>query len=126
MEYEEALKHRLPDEQWGWTAIHLCNLYISKLDRPADALQLMKRIALEYEFTAAAAKARQHLERLGETLDEKQELLKEESEETPRKEPAKQKKKTKIQKESPVSSSSESMISRPCAPEKELPGRMRK
>lgn len=92
MEYEEALKHRLPDEQWGWTAIHLCNLYISKLDRPADALQLMKRIAQEYEFTAAAAKARQHLERLGETWEEKQELLKEESEEEPRKEPAKKKK----------------------------------
>ena len=102
MEYEEALKHRLPDEQWGWTAIHLCNLYISKLDRPADALQLMKRIALEYEFTAAAAKARQHLERLGETLGEKQELLKEESEEDPRKETAK-KKKRKSNKNLPAS-----------------------
>ena len=95
LEYEEAIKHRLPDEQWGWTAIHLCNLYISKLNRPADALQLMKRIALEYEFTAAAAKARQHLERLGETLEEKQELLKEASEEEPRKEPASETKKKK-------------------------------
>jgi hypothetical protein len=62
----------------------------------------MKRIALEYEFTAAAAKARQHLERLGETLDEKQELLKEESEEEPRKEPAK-KKKRKSNKNLPAS-----------------------
>lgn len=95
LEYEEAIKHRLPDEQWGWTAIHLCNLYISKLNRPADALQLMKRIAQEYEFTAAAAKARQHLERLGETLEEKQELLKEASEEEPRKEPASETKKKK-------------------------------
>ena len=75
LEYEEALKHKLPDEQWGWTAIHLCNLYISKLNRPEDALKLMKRIALEYEFTAAAAKARQHLERMGESLGEEQEPL---------------------------------------------------
>lgn len=71
MEYEEALKAKLPDEQWGWTAIHLCNLYIGKLNRPDDAVKLMKKIARDYEFTAAAAKAREHLERLGEVVETK-------------------------------------------------------
>ena len=88
MEYEEVIKHKLPDEQWGWTAIHLCNLYIGKLNRPADALELMKRIAREYEFTAAAANARQHLERLGEAWEPENELMREEPEEKPKKESA--------------------------------------
>lgn len=69
MEYEEILKSSLPDEQWGWTAVHLCNLYISKLDRPNDAVELLKRIAIEYEFTAAAEKARKHLEKMGITVE---------------------------------------------------------
>jgi len=69
MEYEDILKHPLPDELWGKTAIHLCNIYITKLNRPTDALALMKRIAREYEFTNAAVKARQHLERMGESYE---------------------------------------------------------
>ena len=55
----------------------------------------MKRIALEYEFTAAAAKARQHLERMGESLGEEQEPLKEELKEESLKEPAFETKKKK-------------------------------
>ena len=70
MEYEEVLKQRLPDEQWGWTAVHLCNLYIGKLNRPDDAIVLMKKIVRDYEFTAAAAKARQHLDRMGEEYED--------------------------------------------------------
>ncbi len=72
LEYEEVLKYNLPDEQWGWTAIHLCNLYISKLNRPNDAIHLMKKIARDYEFTAAAEKARQHLDRMGIKYEEPQ------------------------------------------------------
>jgi DNA-directed RNA polymerase alpha subunit len=48
----------------------------------------MKRIAREYEFTAAAAKARQHLERLGEAWEPENELMREEPEEKPKKESA--------------------------------------
>lgn len=70
MEYEEILKQKLPDEQWGWTAVHLCNLYIGKLNRPDDAIVLMKKIVRDYEFTAAAAKARQHLDRIGEEYED--------------------------------------------------------
>jgi hypothetical protein len=101
MENEEALKHRLPDEQWAGrrsiSAISTSRNWIGL----QTALQLMKRIALEYEFTAAAAKARQHLERLGETLDEKQELLKEESEEPPEEPFSKPKKRKKIKQNLP-------------------------
>ncbi len=60
LEYEEALKHRLPPEKWGWTAIHLCNLY-SRLNQGDKALALLRRIADEYPKTRAAKKARAHL-----------------------------------------------------------------
>jgi hypothetical protein len=38
LEYEEILKHKLPAERWGWSAIHLVNLYYGKLDKPAQGL----------------------------------------------------------------------------------------
>jgi TolA-binding protein len=66
LEYEEVLKHKLPAERWGWAAIHLCNLY-SKLNKSAQALALLHRIAEEYPQTGAAKKAR---ERLGLTEPE--------------------------------------------------------
>jgi hypothetical protein len=61
LEYEEVLKQKLLPEQWGWTAIHLCNLYSSKLEQPEKALALLQRIDTEYGGTAAAGKARKHL-----------------------------------------------------------------
>ncbi len=61
LEYEEVLKQKLPAEQWGWTAIHLCNLYRTRLNKPDKAMALLQRIDTEYGHTAAAQKARKHL-----------------------------------------------------------------
>ncbi len=61
LEYEEILKKRLPPERWGWAAIHLANLYSGKLDKIAEATQLLHRIIEEYPQTAAAKKARERL-----------------------------------------------------------------
>src|SRR5687768_11033397 len=63
LEYEEILKKKLPPDRWGWAAIHLANLYSGKLDKPAEAEALLRRIINEYPQTPAAKKAR---ERLGE------------------------------------------------------------
>jgi tetratricopeptide (TPR) repeat protein len=60
LEYEEVLKHKLPAERWGWSAIHLCNLYF-KLNQQDKAVDLLRRIDEEYGQTAAAEKARQRL-----------------------------------------------------------------
>lgn len=62
LEYEEVLKQKLAAEQWGWTAIHLCNLYLSKLNKPKKATEWLRRIAAEYPDTGAAEKARKRLE----------------------------------------------------------------
>jgi len=61
LEYEEVLKKRLPAERWGWAAVHLSNLYSGKLNRPADAAALLRRIVDEYGQTSAAKKARERL-----------------------------------------------------------------
>jgi TolA-binding protein len=61
LEYEEVLKKRLPPERWGWAAIHLANLYSGKLNKPAEATRLLRRIVEEFRQTAAAKKARQRL-----------------------------------------------------------------
>jgi len=61
LEYEEILKKKLPDQRWGWAAIHLANLYSGKLNRGQDAIILLQRIVAEYGHTAAAKKARERL-----------------------------------------------------------------
>ena len=61
LEYEEVIKHRLPPERWGWAAIHLANLYSGKLNKPDQAIALLKRIVHEQGGTAAARKARERL-----------------------------------------------------------------
>ena len=61
LEYEEILKKKLPDERWGWAAVHLANLYSGKLNKPEQATLLLRRIAEEYGHTAAAKKARDRL-----------------------------------------------------------------
>lgn len=64
LEYEEVLKHRLLPEQWGWSAIHLANLYSGKLNQPDKAMAWLRRIVTEHNQTAAAAKARSRLEQM--------------------------------------------------------------
>jgi TolA-binding protein len=61
LELEEVLTKRLPREKWGWTAIHLSNLYSGKLNQPEKALGVLQRIVGDYPETAAAKKARQRL-----------------------------------------------------------------
>ena len=61
LEYEEVLKQKLEAERWGWAAIHLCNLYSTKLGQSDKAIALLRRIDAEYGETAAAEKARQRL-----------------------------------------------------------------
>ena len=63
LEYEEVLKKRIEPEKWGWTAVHLANLYSGKMNKPEKAEELLRRIIAEHPQTAAARKAR---ERLGE------------------------------------------------------------
>jgi hypothetical protein len=60
LEYEEVLTKKLHRENWGWAAIHLCNLYY-RLNKPDKALALLQRIDAEYSETAAAEKARKRL-----------------------------------------------------------------
>jgi TolA-binding protein len=60
LEYEEILKKRLPDERWGWAAIHLCNIY-SKLGQQEKVGALLQKIARNYPRTGAAKKARRNL-----------------------------------------------------------------
>lgn len=61
LEFEEVLRQKLAPEQWGWTAIHLCNLYTQHLGQPDKATTLLQRIVAEYGDTTAAAKARKRL-----------------------------------------------------------------
>lgn len=64
LEYEEVLKHKLSPERWGWAAIHLANIYSGKINKPEQAVQLLRRIEAEYGETAAAKKARERLAEL--------------------------------------------------------------
>src|SRR5438552_12435212 len=66
LEYEEVLKQKLPPERWGWAAVHLCNLYTSKLNQSDKGIALLQRIVTDYGETAAAEKARRRLSQLEE------------------------------------------------------------
>jgi len=61
LELEEVLQKRLPREKWGWTAIHLANLYSGRLNQTDKALEVLHRIVDGYPETTAARKARQRL-----------------------------------------------------------------
>lgn len=61
LELEEVLTKKLPREKWGWTAVHLSNLYSGRLNQPDKALAVLHRIVSDYPNTAAAQKARQRL-----------------------------------------------------------------
>jgi hypothetical protein len=60
LEYEAILEHRIPDERWGWAAIHLCNLYF-KQNKVEKAVDLLRRIVRDYGHTSASHKARKRL-----------------------------------------------------------------
>lgn len=61
LELEEVLTKRLSREKWGWTAIHLANLYSGKMNQPEKAIAWLERIIRDYPDTAAAKKARARL-----------------------------------------------------------------
>ncbi len=61
LEYEEILEQKLPRERWGWAAIHLANIYSGPLEKPDQAIALLRRLTDEYGDTQAAEKARQRL-----------------------------------------------------------------
>ena len=64
LEYEVILQAKLKPDKWGWSAIHLCNLYF-KLDQEDKAIALLERLDLEYGQTGAAEKARKRLRDMG-------------------------------------------------------------
>jgi tetratricopeptide (TPR) repeat protein len=61
LELEEVLGKRLSREKWGWTAIHLANLYSGKMNQPEKAMAWLERIIRDYPDTGAAKKARLRL-----------------------------------------------------------------
>jgi len=61
LELEEVLTKRLPREKWGWTAIHLANIYSGRMNQPDKALATLDRIVRDFPETSAAKKARQRL-----------------------------------------------------------------
>jgi len=61
LELEEVLGKRLSREKWGWTAIHLANLYSGKMNQPEKAVAWLERIIRDYPDTAAAKKSRVRL-----------------------------------------------------------------
>jgi tetratricopeptide (TPR) repeat protein len=69
LEYEELLKHKLPDEEWGWAALHLAKLY-GRLNRPEESMALLERIDTEYGQTVAARRARRAREQIGATTQD--------------------------------------------------------
>ena len=70
LEYEEVMKQPLDPERRGWTGIHLVNLY-NRLEKPGQAVALMRRICVECPDTPAAGKARERLEAMGEAVPER-------------------------------------------------------
>src|SRR5258707_5634683 len=47
LEYEEMLKHKLPDDQWAWAALHLAKLY-GKLNELEKSVVLLERLDAQY------------------------------------------------------------------------------
>jgi TolA-binding protein len=67
LEYEDILTKKLTPDRWGWSAIHLCNLYF-KLNNEQKAYALLQRIVKEYGETPAAEKARKRLNEVDPSL----------------------------------------------------------
>jgi tetratricopeptide (TPR) repeat protein len=60
LEYEELLQHKLPDEQWGWAALHLTTLY-ARMNQPEKSLATLERLEQDYGHTLAAKRARERM-----------------------------------------------------------------
>jgi len=63
LEYEELLKHKLPDDQWAWAALHLAKLY-GRLNELDKSLALLERIDKKYGHTVAGRRAKKALEQV--------------------------------------------------------------
>ena len=61
LEYEEMLKHKLPDDQWAWAALHLAKLY-GRLNDLEKSVALLERLDYGYSHTIAGRRARKALE----------------------------------------------------------------
>lgn len=61
LEYEELLKHKLPDDQWAWSALHLAKLY-GRLNELEKSIALLERLDDAYGHTIAGRRAKKALE----------------------------------------------------------------
>jgi hypothetical protein len=64
LEYEEILTQKLTPDRWGWSAIHLANLYSGPMNKPEKAIDLLRELVAKYPETSAAEKASQRLDRI--------------------------------------------------------------
>jgi hypothetical protein len=63
LEYEELLKHQLPDDQWSWAALHLAKLY-GRLNELGKSVALLERLDQRYGHTIAGRRAKKALEQV--------------------------------------------------------------
>src|SRR5579883_1538916 len=61
LEYEEMLKHKIPDDQWAWAALHLAKLY-GRLNQLEKSVELLERLDADYGHTIAGRRAKKALE----------------------------------------------------------------
>lgn len=61
LEYEELLKHKLPDDQWSWAALHLAKLY-GRLNELEKSVALLERLDNDYSHTIAGRRAKKALQ----------------------------------------------------------------
>jgi hypothetical protein len=63
LEYEELLKHKLPDDQWAWSALHLAKLY-GRLNELEKSVALLERLDTDYGHTIAGRRAKKALQQV--------------------------------------------------------------
>jgi signal transduction histidine kinase len=63
LEYEEMLKHKLPDDQWAWGALHLAKVY-GRLNELEKSVALLERLDGKYAHTIAGRRAKKALEKV--------------------------------------------------------------
>ncbi|HZR20304.1 MAG TPA: hypothetical protein VFE51_23680 [Verrucomicrobiae bacterium] len=61
LEYEELLKHKLPDDQWAWAALHLAKLY-GRLNELEKSVALLEQLDHKYSHTVAGKRAQKALQ----------------------------------------------------------------
>jgi len=61
LEYEELLKHKLPDDQWAWAALHLAKLY-GRLNELEKSVALLERLDSDFSHTVAGKRAQKALQ----------------------------------------------------------------